>query len=187
MSAGTPLAATLDDWDRWLFDAIHPLVPPSTAMLRLAEALAEGPLLLCAGLLGFMLGWARLRMRADARAAAVFAAAALLANKLIGLAWARPRPFAAEVGQAWMTHAATASFPSNHLTLQWVVAGILLLDRRTRLVGAAIALLGLPMAWARVYLGVHYPGDMLGGLAMGALAALGGRLVLPRPPAATDV
>lgn len=183
MSAATPLADAVYGWDRWLFDAIHPAAAPSTLMLRLAEALAEGPLLLSAGLLGLMLAWPRLRMRTDALAASACAVAALFANKLIGLAWTRPRPFAAELGQAWMTHAATASFPSNHLTLQWTVAGILLLDRRTRWPGLALALLGLPMAWARVYLGVHYPGDMLGGFAMGALAVAGGWFVRRRSAA----
>jgi undecaprenyl-diphosphatase len=86
----------------------------------------------------------------------------------------------AGVGQAWISHAATGSFPSDHLTVQWVLAGMLLLNRRTRAWGAGIALLGLPMAWARIYLGVHYPGDMLGALAMSGLAMLSGWLWLRR-------
>ena len=50
-----------------------------------------------------------------------------------------------------------------------------------------LALLGLPMAWARVYLGVHWPLDMAGAALSGAVAALvmhgaRGRLLQPVMP-----
>jgi undecaprenyl-diphosphatase len=162
--------------DLRLFHAIHSPVPPSSAMLHLARGLADGPLILTALLLGWMLMVPRRSVRSIALKASGAAAAALLANLIIGLIWDRARPFVAGVGQAWVSHAATGSFPSDHLTMQWVVAGLLLLDRRTRAWGTGIALLGLPMAWARIYLGVHYPGDMLGALAMAGLAVLSGWL-----------
>ena len=87
---------------------------------------------------------------------------------------------AERAGPAWIAHAATSSFPSNHLTAQWVIAGVLLLDRRTRPWGLIVAVLGLPMAWARVYLGVHYPSDMLGALGVAGLAMLSAWLVIRR-------
>lgn len=159
-------------WDFRLFQAIHPTVPPSASMLDLARAFAGGPLVLTAGILGLMLVQSRGSMRARALRALVATALALIGNALIGLVWDRARPFVAGVGHAWITHAATGSFPSDHLTAQWVVAGMLLLDSRTRRWGMAVALLGLPMAWARIYLGVHYPGDMVGAFAIAALATL---------------
>ena len=158
--------------DLRLFHTIHSSVPPSQAMLHLARILADGPLMLAVALLAAMLMFSRWMMRSIALKASGAAIAALLANLVIGLAWDRARPFVAGAGQAWVSHAATSSFPSDHLTVQWVIAGMLLLDRRTRGWGFGIALLGLPMAWARIYLGVHYPGDMLGALAMGGLAML---------------
>ncbi|MFA6230773.1 MAG: phosphatase PAP2 family protein [Rhodanobacter sp.] len=150
-------------------------------MLHLARGLADGSLILTAVLLGAMLMFPRWSMRPIALKASSAAAAALFANLVIGLVWDRARPFVAGAGQAWVTHAATGSFPSDHLTVQWVVASVLLLDRRTRAWGLGIALLGLPMAWARIYLGVHYPGDMLGALAMGGLVMLCGWRWLRRP------
>lgn len=159
-------------WDLHLFQAIHPTVPPSPVMLHLARVFADGPLVLTAGVLGLMLVWPRGSMRATALKALVVAAMALIGNALIGLVWDRARPFVAGVGHAWIAHAATGSFPSDHLTIQWVVAGMLWLDPRTRRWGMVVALLGLPMAWARIYLGVHYPGDMMGALALAALATL---------------
>ena len=166
------LGAAIYAVDLRLFHAIHPSTPPSLVMLYLARGLADGPVMLAVALLGTMLMVSRWMMRSIALKAAGVAAVALLANLIIGLVWDRARPFVAGAGRAWVSHAATGSFPSDHLTVQWVVAGMLLLDRRTRAWGIGIALLGLPMAWARIYLGVHYPGDMLGALAMGGLAML---------------
>ena len=168
-------------WDLALFHAIHPATAPSTLMLDIARVLADAPLLLSAALIGLMLVLPRMRMRMTGFKAACFCVAALIANWLIGVAWHRPRPFMAGAGQAWITHAATSSFPSNHLTLQWTVAAIFLLDRRTRPWGIAVALLGLPMAWARIYLGVHYPGDMLGAFGMGVLVLLVAWMMFRRP------
>ncbi|TAL91639.1 MAG: phosphatase PAP2 family protein [Rhodanobacter sp.] len=170
------MGTTVYDWDLRLFQAIHPTVQPSPFMLHLARGFADGPLVLTVAMLGVMVALPRLSMRLVAFEAVVAAAVALILNTLIALVWERARPFVAGAGQAWMPHAATGSFPSDHLTVQWVVAGMLLLDRRTRAWGIVIALLGLPMAWARIYLGVHYPGDMLGAFAMGGLAMLGGWL-----------
>ncbi|TAL84486.1 MAG: undecaprenyl-diphosphatase [Rhodanobacter sp.] len=167
-------------WDLRLFQAIHPTVPPSPVMLNLARAFADGPLLLTAGILGLMLVRSRWSMRATALKALVAATVALIGNALISLVWDRARPFVAGVGHAWITHAATGSFPSDHLTAQWVSAGILLLDPRTRRWGMAVAILGLPMAWARIYLGVHYPGDMMGAFVIAALATLSGWIVRHR-------
>jgi undecaprenyl-diphosphatase len=111
-------------------------------------------------------------MRTAALRALVAAAAALIGNALISLVWDRARPFVAGVGHAWITHAA-GSFPSDHLTDQWVVAGMLLLNPHMRCWDMAFALLGLPMTWARIYLGVHHPGDMVGAFAIAVLATLG--------------
>ena len=37
--------------------------------------------------------------------------------------------------------------------------------------GLALALLGLPVAWARIYLGVHFPLDMVGAALIAGLSA----------------
>lgn len=67
-------------------------------------------------------------------------------------------------------HAADPGFPSDHATACGALAvGILLASRR---LGAVAALIGLLVAFARVYVGVHYPGDVLAGLLLGAVVAL---------------
>lgn len=75
------------------------------------------------------------------------------------------------LGHTLIPHAADSSFPSDHLTLWWAVAFSLLLQREQRRTASVMALLGLPMAWARIYLGVHFPLDMLGAIAVAALSA----------------
>jgi undecaprenyl-diphosphatase len=46
-----------------------------------------------------------------------------------------------------------------------------MMHHRWRLTGVALALLALPVAWARIYLGVHFPLDMAGAVVVASLAA----------------
>ncbi|RUQ33150.1 MAG: undecaprenyl-diphosphatase [Candidatus Competibacteraceae bacterium] len=95
----------------------------------------------------------------------------LLVNQIIGLAWVHPRPFMIGLGHTLIPHVADSSFPSDHLTLWWAVAFSLLLQRGSQRSGATLALSGIPIAWARIYLGVHFPLDMLGAAVIAALSA----------------
>jgi len=70
-----------------------------------------------------------------------------------------------------------ASFPSDHATMAGAVAaGLLCVHRR---LGAGAVLAALLMAFARVYVGAHFPIDVLAGLAVGALVALLAQLGAP--------
>ncbi|GAB2905950.1 hypothetical protein GCM10027047_00140 [Rhodococcus aerolatus] len=71
------------------------------------------------------------------------------------------------------------SFPSDHATMAGAaVVGLLLVSRR---LGGVTAVLAVLMAAARVYVGVHYPGDVLAGLAVGAVVAGVGWVLLRGP------
>ncbi|HUW38791.1 MAG TPA: undecaprenyl-diphosphatase [Rhodocyclaceae bacterium] len=120
---------------------------------------------------GLVVGWLRgsSATRQALLAATLAGLTGLLINQLIGLLWYHPRPFEIGIGRTLVWHVQDSSFPSDHLTLIWAVAFGLLRRERTRLAGRTLALLGLPVAWARIYLGVHFPLDMLGA----ALVALG--------------
>lgn len=62
------------------------------------------------------------------------------------------------------------SFPSNHAAIASAAAfALLLVSRRVGLVALAAAIL---MAASRVWVGVHYPHDVVIGFAVGALVAL---------------
>ncbi len=99
----------------------------------------------------------------------VVALLALGANQLIGLVWSHPRPFAIGLGHAFLSHAADSSFPSDHATVFASVA-LTLLVGRMRWLGGLASVVGIAVAWARVFLGVHFPLDMIGAVATACIA-----------------
>lgn len=91
---------------------------------------------------------------------------ALGVNQIIIRVWPHPRPFMLGLGHSFIPHAADPSFPSDHVTIFAGVGLSLLLGHARSVAGWAILLLGLCVAWARVFLGVHFPLDMLGAVAV---------------------
>ncbi|WP_018152789.1 undecaprenyl-diphosphatase [Leeia oryzae] len=133
------------------------------------------PLLLVAGWL-----YGSATVRRHALEAFVAGLIGLALNQLIGLFWQHPRPFMIGLGHTLIPHAADSSFPSDHMTLMCAVGLSLWLHVRTRLAGLALLLLALPVAWARIYLGVHFPLDMLGAIAVAGVSACLSRWSAPR-------
>jgi undecaprenyl-diphosphatase len=83
----------------------------------------------------------------------------------------RPRPEALPVGAIVRDHATGFGFPSGHTTLAFAFATVLhpLLPRKVRWIPWAIA---TAVGLARMYVGVHWPMDVVGGAALGI--AIGG-------------
>lgn len=165
-----------------LFALLNGPAAPSPVTLALALLFGEWLiwLLPAAAVVAWLRGGEALRARLLAATTTVLAGLCL--NQLIGLGWQHPRPFMLHLGHTFIAHVADSSFPSDHLTVIWCAAGALLLQPSTRAAGAALALLGLPAAWARIYLGVHFPLDMLGA-ALVALASTALLACLPQPVA----
>lgn len=112
-------------------------------------------------------------LRRAAVAAGLSAGLGLLVGKIITEFYDRARPFVAHPGAVHLfaTHGRDASFPSDHATASMAIAVALLLRRRFRL-GTLALVCAMILDFARVAVGFHYPTDVLGGAALGALAAL---------------
>ena len=153
-----------------LFLMINAPAHPPVLLLDMALGLAEWSVWLIPLML--TLGW----LRGSEKSRTLFLVVAtsglvgLLFNQLIGFAWQHPRPFMIGLGHTFLAHAPDSSFPSDHLTLIWAVAFSLFLHKGYRAAGLCLTLVGLPVAWARIYLGVHFPLDMAGA-ALVALAS----------------
>lgn len=99
------------------------------------------------------------------------AAVALLAAQVVSRSWHRNRPFVTHPGtHTWGSRPADASFPSDHAAALFAIAiTVLVFDQ---LAGALFLAGALVLAAGRVLVGVHYPGDVLGGALLGTGAAL---------------
>lgn len=93
-------------------------------------------------------------------------------GQLIVMAWPQPRPFMVPLGSQFLTHVADPGFPSDHVTVFWSAACATLATRRFPRMAVPWFALGLLVGWSRVFLGVHFPLDVLGALPVAALAAL---------------
>ncbi|MGW5664496.1 phosphatase PAP2 family protein [Streptomyces sp. NPDC003758] len=83
----------------------------------------------------------------------------------------RPRPFVDHQGLDVLVSGKTDySFVSDHATLTMAMAvGLFVANRKFGLLGLGLALLE---GFCRVYMGVHYPTDVIGGFALGTAVAL---------------
>jgi undecaprenyl-diphosphatase len=83
----------------------------------------------------------------------------------------RPRPFLDHKGLEVLVQGKTDfSFVSDHATMAMAIAvGLFVANRKFGLAAIALALLE---GFCRVYMGVHYPTDVIGGFALGTAVAL---------------
>ncbi|MFC4505616.1 MULTISPECIES: phosphatase PAP2 family protein [Streptomyces] len=138
--------------------------------------------LLAAMVLLILWCWASVRRRAGGAeeaassvAALVWAplaaAVAVLVNVPIRGFVERPRPFLDHQGLDVLVSGKTDySFVSDHATITMAMGiGLFIAHRKFGLVGIG---LGLVEGFCRVYMGVHYPTDVVGGFALGTAVAL---------------
>lgn len=92
-------------------------------------------------------------------------------NQLILLLVHRIRPYDAGATHLLILPSADWSLPSDHATATMAIAATFLLHRMPR-AGSAFLAASLLMMFSRVYVGIHYTGDVLAGALTGILAAL---------------
>lgn len=102
--------------------------------------------------------------------ATITATVAIFISWFIAKFYFHPRPFVTGIGNQFLDHKPTASFPSNHLSFIWAICAGLYIYKVKRTAAIILAIIGLPVAWARIFMGVHYPFDMLGAFVNALLA-----------------
>jgi membrane-associated phospholipid phosphatase len=163
-------------WDRRVFRSLNE-VPSSLAsvMTPIARLCALGALVIAAALAAAYLVL-RNRTAFPVLVGSVAAAAAWGVANLAKIVADRPRPYEV-VGGAALRQAPAhgSSFPSSHTAVVLaIVLGVSPFVSRPAF-GVAVAYACL-VAWSRVYLGFHYPLDVLAGAGIGM--AVGGAVLL---------
>jgi undecaprenyl-diphosphatase len=163
-------------WDESLFRVLNQVPAAAAALLTPVSRLFSPAGITVVVVLAVAYVVARTRGALPAAAGATAA----------GLAWAlahaakaiadRPRPYEVVVGAVLRQQPAHGtSFPSSHtaVTAAVVIALVPFLARPLAVAGIGYAVL---VGWSRVYLGVHYPLDVLAGAGVGLAA--GGVILL---------
>ncbi|HFZ8995173.1 TPA: undecaprenyl-diphosphate phosphatase [Citrobacter freundii] len=100
----------------------------------------------------------------------------LTVSWVLGHLFPHDRPFVRHIGYNFLHHAADDSFPSDHGTAIFTFALAFLCWHRiwSGLVFMALAII---IAWSRIYLGVHWPLDMFGGLLVAMIGCLSAQML----------
>jgi undecaprenyl-diphosphatase len=173
--------------DHTVFDAVNSFARHTDWLHSPTLAYATYGVVLFAGLL--LAGWWMARSTAHHTkvAAALWAPLgamlALAINQPIVQGVSEARPYTVLPNILVLAHRSTDySFPSDHAVMAGAVAaGLFLVNRRLAIVATLAALL---MAFARVYIGAHWPGDVEVGLVLGAAVTIVGFKVIERPAVA---
>lgn len=88
--------------------------------------------------------------------------------KTIGALIYEPRPYVTYNLTALSSFAPNDSFPSDHITIMTILASAYSYYKSKYTVFFIVAL--IIIGFSRIYVGVHYPGDILGGIIFGLVA-----------------
>ncbi|MBI4919380.1 phosphatase PAP2 family protein [archaeon] len=95
---------------------------------------------------------------------------AVMIDQLINFLFFRPRPFVLGLGTLLISKSGlTSSFPSGHTLMSFAPAAVLFFKNHE--LGKYALLVASLVGLSRIYVGVHYPSDVLAGMIFGLMCA----------------
>lgn len=91
-------------------------------------------------------------------------------SELIKLLWVRPRPFIENQVNLLLYHEPDGSLPSSHAAFFFAVATIVYSYNKKA--GILFFIAGFLIGFSRVFVGIHWPSDVLAGAIVGVFSAL---------------
>jgi undecaprenyl-diphosphatase len=162
--------------DTSLYEDINGYAAVHDGVAHVAELLAIDAIFLFVAVLAFLAlapeRWTGGQGRPAVLTAGLSATVALIVAQVISHIAERPRPFLAlpDNSHVLVDSSHDFTFPSDHATAGFAVA-VAIAMRMPRL-GAALVVLAAAISVSRVAVGVHYPGDVLAGAALGSACAI---------------
>jgi len=177
-----------DDWDTRVSLAIHEHASPALdEVMRTISALGASPHIIFVIVLVAIWALYRRFERAAFVAVATFVIVNT-ANLILKVAFARERPVLFWGAEMHVDY----SFPSGHAMVSAAIYGVLaaiavvLCPRGRAWIIAGAALLVLAIGFTRVYLGAHWPTDVIAGFGAGVPFIVVGARVMGRPRKSSD-
>jgi undecaprenyl-diphosphatase len=158
-------------WNQYIFLLLNAPAHPDHVVVAAAKFAASWLVVAAALLMAYLWIWGPAMKRGALIAIAISTVLALGINLFLGFLWFEPRPFMLGLGHTLMSHAPDNSFPSDHATFMGSLGLGLMATRAARRTGWLVTISGVAVAWARIYLGVHFPVDMIGSFAVGVASA----------------
>ncbi|MFN3893435.1 MAG: phosphatase PAP2 family protein [Acinetobacter sp.] len=164
---------SLDQLNLSLFHLLNVPDQASIWMINYASLIAHDLVYLF--LLIFAIAWFRgsYQVKTGIIKAFIFTAVTLLMSEVLSAILNTPRPFVMDIGRTLIEHAPTGSFPSNHMSIFSGIAFAYYFSPQRDL-GRILIWTAWLVAWSRVYVGVHFPIDMLGAFLMAIIVNLAG-------------
>jgi membrane-associated phospholipid phosphatase len=135
-----------------------------------------------AGVVAAMLIFGSKKTKLDAIELVILFTAGILTGELLKYLINKPRPF--EILLNIVTHVPReydSSFPSGHALIVAIGATFALLKFQKKSIALALTLEASIVAYSRVYVGMHYPLDVMAGVCIGAAIAFLGVSLLDHP------
>ena len=153
----------------WLREMVcHPALD---GVMKFVSKLGDhGMIWIVIGVLFLLMGfWKRVWFRNGFLVLFSLLADLILCNKLLKPLFDRTRPYYVLDYEPLIPPVGDASFPSGHTAVSFAAAtAIYAINRKWGIAAYAFAVL---MGFSRLYLGVHFPLDVLGGALVGTVAA----------------